>query len=197
MARIATLEQFAPYANVKDLGKADQDLLQDILDGIEASTERILNRTFAPLPEPDVNGADTLPPVEKKFSSRGKSCVRVPDLREITVITLDGLPLVDTTDYQIDNYGEPATDIELNPYRRYISNAKGELAITGRWGFWPAPPDGRTLVCSLAARFYRLRDSAFTGQLVTDENVAFFFSTLPDDLKNMMDGFRVRKVGLV
>lgn len=192
MARIATLDEAYPYAGI-DSGSAqvDREFLGDLLDSAEEWAERQITRTFAPLPAP-VNGADTGTPVVKKFNAKRRNSITVPDLRVITSITLDGVALVEGTDYEIDNYDEPATMVDLNPNRIALASQRQELVITGRWGFWPVGPwKAKEGILVLAARAYRRRDASWQDMLTTEDGTTTIFAEdLPTETKMMFEQFR-------
>ena len=195
MARIATIQEMAPYAGIVDMGKADDQFMQLLLDGAELFFERTTGRLFSPLPEL-VNEVDTAAPVIKKFSARGRRLINIPDLRTATAVTLDGAALVEDSGYYFDAYVEPATQFSLVSYP--ASGSRGELAITGRWGWNPSPPDAKSAIITLAARIYKKKDTLWSDTIQTAEGAVFFFSrNMPEEVEAVWRSYRTPNFAIV
>jgi hypothetical protein len=165
--------------------------MQLYLDGAEQFAERWCGRTFSPDPPIDPELGDVAPAVTKYRSARGKRFVRVPDLRVATSVVLDGVTL---TDYFIDSYVTPATHIELAS----TTTGRGELAITGRWGFSPPPDDAKIAILQLAARGWSRRDARWSDTVQTPDGAVFFYSrNMPDEVANVFRSYRIPNLAVV
>lgn len=174
----------------------DEDVLSLFLDGAESFGERWTGRTFSPDP-PLVNGADTGPDVVKTFSARNKTrLIRVPDLREVTSVSLDGSLLVRDTSFYVDSYVEPAQFLELAT--RFTGSGRGELAVTGRWGPLEADPDVKQAVLTLAARAYARKDANFSDVLNTAAGAQMFWSAnMPQEVAAVFTSLRLPNLAFV
>ncbi len=205
MPRLATVDELKAYLNERSV--ESDDLLAGILGGAEAFAERYCRRRFSPDPPLDSNGDDTGTPVTKILSTRGRSVIRVRDLRSGT-LTLGGLLLNSAFDYEFGYAmeGEPATHLFLMPrISTYFARAPSmfgafvnDLTITGRWGWSPTPDDVKDGVLTIAARKFRER-SANWGDTVTfpEGGAISYFRLMPASVKAAFDSYRVANLALV
>lgn len=195
MARFATIEEFAPYAGIKDLGKADTDLMEKTIGAVEGTWERWLNRSFAPLPAL-VNGVDNAAPVTKTFRTRGRRSIRVPDLRTVVAVTLDGLAWTENWDYTLDgDQDEPSLFLTLDRSYSIARGSAGTLSVTGRWGYYPAAPtEVVDAMLRHAGRMWARRDARYSDTLATPDGSQFLWTqALQDDVRMVFEGFRTRR----
>jgi hypothetical protein len=112
--RYANLDDFKVYASLTDQSDLDP-MLQSVLAGAEEFVERYTRRRFAIEPplNPDT-GEDTEPSVRKRFTTRGRTVVRIPDLRVVDNgaggVIFYGRTLYPITQYYLgpDGYGDEA-----------------------------------------------------------------------------------------
>lgn len=172
----------------------DDDVFTLMLDSAEWFAEKYAGRTFSPIPGPDGDGLDTNPPVAKSFPARGRRRIKIPDLRTLTGISIDGgSTLVYGYDYDYEITGDEATakSIVLSPQLFFPIGQPGLLTITGRWGFWPeAPPTAKELVLMLCARKWKKRSAGWTDILRTAEGAELFWTKdMPEDIRAALDMF--------
>lgn len=174
----------------------DEEVVQMFLDGAESFGERWTGRTFSPDP-PLVNGVDSGAPITKLFSVRNKTkLIRVPDLREVTAVTLDGSAFTRDTNFYLDAYVEPALFLELA--LPFTGSGRGELAVTGRWGMTTVLPDVKNAVLVLAARGYARRDANFSDVLNTAAGAQFFWSqNMPTEVAAVFSSLRLPNLAFV
>lgn len=205
MSGIATVPELRAYIDLEP-GRADDLLLQGIIDSMSRFVENWTGRTFTPNPQL-VNGVDSASPVTKTFVvSPNQSVVRIPDLRSATTIALGGVALQEAIGYQYDANIEPAQSIYLavTPYGlggvTYFGTTTlaNKLQITGRWGFNPTPPDVKDCVLALAARRYKERNTAWADSLaMPDGSVLSYFRQLPASVQGALSMYKSAKVALV
>lgn len=194
--------------------RIDPRVLNRILDGVEGFVQRYTHRRFAPEPALATDGTDTADPVAKTFqvsrtalASRNSMRVRIPDLREATLVTLDGNTLEEGVDYVLDAYAgdEPFTHLKLVNWSSWTDpwtmlQTTSTLEITGRWGFNPVPDEIRSVVTYLAAREYRRRDAMYADAVDTGTGV-FDFGVrgyaIPDEKQTILDLYKIPQVAVV
>lgn len=200
MPRLATIDQLRGHLASNVDAKAN-DVLTIMLESAEVFVERFCGRRFSPDPEL-VEGNDTAPSVEKtvKVTPRDR-LVRIPDVREVSSITLGGLAL-DPSDYLLGNYSatSPATQIELlQTASSTLIPSETELTILGRFGFNPTPADILDAVLTIAARRYRERDAAYADAVQLGETGAInsYFRSLPSNIQHILRSYKQPRLALV
>jgi len=186
--RLADVSDLMEHLDVQ----GDEALLERLLDAAEVVAERYARRRFSPDPV-DTTG----PGIPKTFAlTRNKSSLRVPDLRVVTSIVIDGA-LISDDDYRL-SYGastEPATHIYLRSGSYLYSwngYADARITITGHWGFNPTPPDVIHAVLSSAARAYRMRDASYGDSVVVEGGGNLnYVRQLSEEAKAILDSYRV------
>lgn len=203
--QIATLAELADYqgSNLTRVSAPDQRGWQVALDGAADYIGKISGRMFYPEPAL-VAGADTAAPTTRTFSARGRTRMRITDLRSATVVQLDGSTLTSDIGYDIGPLGidgEPATYITLSMLSPFITVRPlwtSTLSITGRWGFLPTPPCVKEAVLYMAARKIKRRDNAYADQIATPDGGMFaYFNSLPDEIKGAVMAYRVMHAAIV
>jgi hypothetical protein len=199
---IATLAQLKAYLDLQ-LADAQRDVyLQSLLDGMTVRVERYTGRRFAPDPALVAGDppTDTAAPVTKTlhperttgrdiWPSQYSRVVRIPDVREIDSVVLDGTT-VDPDDYTLrgsDPLGldPPYWQIKLESYGR-------ELQITGRFGFWPVPDDVTDAFLTACARRYHERKASFADQVQAgDGSLTNYFKQFPAFVLSTLNDYRL------
>lgn len=184
MAHVATLSELKNYLKLR--GDASNDVLQTMLDSAEALTETYTGRSFRPDPAL-VAGADTAPAVTKVLPVHRRA-VLVPDARLITAVTLDGetvSPISSTVTDGYATYGAPHVTTLVLPRSGY------HVSITGRFGYYPPPPEIKDAVLAMAARRYRERDAGYGDAVQTPEGgVVSYFRSIPGSVRIILDAHR-------
>lgn len=196
---IATLEEYAVVVPVDDLGRADTDELQAMLDAAAGLCQRYTSRLFEPDPPFDVDGNDTGTAVIRRFPARGRTRIKIPDLRVATAVTLDGVSLTANVGYYIEAY-PTATSIQLVQGSAFISSmSAGELAITGRWGMLQAPDEIKRSILEYAARKYHQKTARWSDQVTPSmEGGTFsYFRSIPDEIRMIWDQYRQPNLAIV
>lgn len=196
---IASVEDLKRYLD-KTL-EGDDELLQDILDGVSERVETYTGRSFHPDPAFDpVTGDDTQPPIDTTVylpPHRGRYSfymprplkLRVPDVREIDVVTptaatITGFqPLGDPPWRWLQLFGL-VYDIQ-EPFTQLPA-----VVITGRFGLAPAPADLKDAVLMMAARRWRERDAAYGDSVQMPEGgIVSYFRQFPPSVQSTLDSY--------
>lgn len=173
-------------------------MLQGLLFAAERFLQRYARRHFETEPAL-VDGEDTANPVAKTFVVvRGRSVIRIPDLRAAASVVLDGLTLNTSTGYvPLDTGWEPATSISL--YEPYgvsaggwpLSSGYGEMVITGRWGWNPVPDDVIYAIKALTIRLYKERNASWADAVaLPDGSLLQYFRQLPATVQGAINTYR-------
>lgn len=195
MARLASIGDLRAYLDLTSTG--NDALLGSLLESAEAMAESYTGRRFAPLSAADPVTTETV------SFRRGKTVIRVPDVRELTAVTVDGNALTNLG-YTLD--GNPATHLYIEErYGTFSGTAFGtrrtnqaQLVLTGRFGYTTAPADVRDAVLVLAARAYRERDANYADTVATADGGAFaYLRSMPPRAKAILDSYRVPRMALV
>jgi hypothetical protein len=208
---IVSIQELLSFGGLRE-ERVDGALLEILLDAAEDFVARYTRRHFVPEPALADDGSDTLDPVTKSFYiTRGRKTLRIPDLRVATTVKLNGSALVTDIGYQIDSYGEPATSLTLVVPYGYANNAmgvyvapltnpygNGVVAITGRWGWNPAPLVIKHAVLALTMRMYRERDANWSDSVaLPDGSVLSYFRQLPASVQGALNLLRTPNITLV
>lgn len=195
---IVTLEEFAA-ALPTELGSADTDELQRILDAAAADCQRFTSRLFAPEPPFDVDGNDTGAPITRHFAVRGRKTIRIPDLRVAIAVTLDGVTLTPNLAYRMDLFaGMTATEISLISNSVFVSSSSaGDLAITGRWGMLEAPEEIKDSIIEHAARKLRKKDARWSDTVTVGTGQFTYFRGRSQDVTDVWNMYRVPNFGVI
>lgn len=199
MPRFTTLDQLRGHMASK-VGVDANDVLNVMLNSAETFVERFCGRLFSPDPEL-VGGEDVAPSIEKTVVVTPEDrLVRIPDLREVVSITLDGLAL-DSSAYRLGNYSQssPAKQIELlQRATPSLTRPETALVLKGRFGFNPTPADIIDAVLTIAARRYRERDAVFSDAVQTsDGGLLSYFRSLPSNIQHILRSYKEPRVALL
>jgi hypothetical protein len=204
---IASVDELMAYLDVggSNPARVNNTALTLSLESAERWVENYTGRLFRPDPAL-VSGVDSAPPVLKTFNwdTRGYGWLRIPDLRSATGVSIDGIVFEEGSDYIFDiapAFEEPYTMIRFpffstttNPYTASVVPL---VAITGRWGFWPAPADVKDAVLSLAARQYRRRDAMFSDIVDVGTGIYEYRAGIPAHIREILKGYKMPLVALV
>lgn len=157
----------------------------------------------APLDHPHITGdpvvivADTNPVVTVTVPANYRRNIAIPDARTVTSVTLDGQAL-SSNGYQLIGGGGSgaATDLTLTPLgpvtQGWLPTLGQTLAITGRFGIWPVPPDIKDAVLLMVSRAYRERDAAYGDVIqMQDGGVVNYFRQMPLRARAILDSYRI------
>lgn len=204
--RLATVEDLIEVLKVERAAEKTA-LLEAYLAAAEDQVEGWARRRFSP--ETPDDGT-----IVKTFTTNGRSSVRVPDLRQVTSIVVDGATLAPGYDYDLGylSGSDPAVYLELysgvqnDPARRFgqVSRIGGNrfadnLVVTGRWGFAQTPPAVRLAVLTQAAILWKRRDGGFQTTVV-DENSGLITqpnSGISGDVAALIGRYRPQRVGIL
>jgi hypothetical protein len=134
----------------------------------------------------------------KVIPTRRKTFVRVPSLRALTSIDLDGVALQPGLGYDEPNFYQrmPATHIKLLQYPS--AWLPGRLSLTGDWGWYPTPSGVADCGYRLASRMYHERQATYSDAVATAEGgMLQYFRLLPATVQAQLDLIRIRKWGVV
>ncbi len=186
---LADVADLVSYLNPVARGVDETDLYERVLDAASRRVEERTGRQFTPTPTSDA-ASDVYVVVQ---TVPGDRLVRVPDVREASEVTVDGVAL-DAADYTLrpraGRPDEPAVWVEL-PYP-----AAGDVAITGRFGFEQVPADVREATVVMAARAVYERNARLADVTQDPEGgVASYFRSIPPTVAATLDAYRVARVG--
>jgi hypothetical protein len=182
------------------LGQARERQLTRYLLAAQATAERFCRRRFGPDPELTDSGADTNDPVTKTVRvGVYDDAVKIPDLRisPSPVVTLDGFALDVNDDYWLEPFSDdtPATFLRL---AAAPASTGGTVAITGRFGWNPLPPDLDDAVYTLAARKYRERQSNHADSVQLPEGLTLaYFRQLPASVQGTLSMLKIHHFAVV
>lgn len=210
MSAIATLEEVKLYIDDQGIVDVKHDpFLQMLLDAAEDSVARYTRRRLWPEPAL-VDGVDSAAPVPYTVhvgrpNGGLRSVVKVPDLREVTSISLGGGPLSATNNFYLMGRERPVTRLKLLPSISFAAGGLGagyrtwdELVITGRWGFNPPPPAAKDAVLTLVARGFAERRASYGDTVENSDGAAVsYFRELPGRVKWMLRPLRKPLVGVL
>lgn len=216
------MNTIASVAELREYMEKTSDLsdvrLQLILDSAVAFMEKECARTFQPSPVLAGGGADTNPPVVKTFSTKLKTYVRLPDLREVATggLKINGYALAPRSQNAMLGYileGPPeasAVPGNLTPFNAvriyawslalagYWTDGLRDLTIEGRWGFTVPPPDIKECVLALSARRAKEKDALWSDAIALPEGGGVsYFRQMPPFVQNVIEKYRIPKFALV
>lgn len=199
MNSIATVEELSAAIPLRDIGKADPGELQRTIDAAVALCERYTGRKFSPDPPLDSDGEDTGTPVARHFPARGRTRIRIPDLRSATSVTLDGVSLTRDIGFYLDTFdGYTARRIVmLSGFTTVGSFSSGDLKITGRWGMLQCPEEIKDSIIEHAARRWRQRDARWSDQVVAGEGSFTYFRGIGQTVKEVWDLYREPNLAVI
>lgn len=203
---LATVADLTGYMNPVARGIDETALYTRLLDAASRRVEEYTGREFlpdpayvteSPLDDSAAPVTRTVPlaaieygPFHQPALQRWYSAARVPDVRSLTAVTVDGNPVV-TTNFELEGRaGEPANRLKM----RAIPLVS--VSVTGRFGFAAVPGNVRQATVELAARAVYERNARLADVVQDPEGgVASYFRQLPPSVVSVLDGYRV-SVGL-
>lgn len=210
------MAEFVSTAMVRDYlvatnttGQWSDGLIGSNITAASGNLQRWTGRQFEP------QGSNTA--VTKKFSTRGRSYLTIPDLRSVSSVTHNSSALtVDETVYFLPDRRAPDvyTAVQIPGLRSdqdYRSRSDwfdrnldhwywrgrlweipNDLLITGVWGHLPYPTELLHATKVLAA-FYTIRpDALLSGARQTPEGNVFDLSRLPMEVQAFVDDWKLR-----
>lgn len=204
---IGSLEELRRYLHTPGGGApTDDELLGDLLAAADDRFKALCpGRTLEPMPAPAAAGAPAPAPLEKVFRSRG-SIIRVPDLRTLSAIAVDG---VVTDPATIDLEGRDGEDTYLIARLPTAAigtidvlvpvgntwvpgnTARRRVVISGYWGPPEVLPRVKEAVLIWAARVYHERAARWSdARQDPDGGVASYFRSVPPSIKATADSLR-------
>jgi hypothetical protein len=204
---IGSLEELRRYLHTTAGGaQADDALLGDLLAAADDRFKSLVpGRTLEPIPAAPAEGDPPPDPVAKEFRSRG-SVIRVPDLRTLTTITVDGVTTdPDTIDlegrdgedtYLIARLPTPAIgaiDVLVPVGNTWVpgTTARRRVIISGFWGPAEVMPRVKEAILIWAARVYHERAARWSdARQDPDGGVASYFRSVPPSIKATADSLR-------
>jgi hypothetical protein len=192
---LATVTELRERLDVQQQSTASDEFLQLYLDSATKTAERYCKRKFEA--EPDLTD-DPQVAVTKTISTLSRDVLRIPDVRTVNSVVLAGVTLSPVDVYGFGGFalsgespGEPYTWITLRERQRGHTSHQ-DLAITGFWGWNPAPADIKDAVLTLASRKYRERDAGYGDTVQLPEGgVIAYFSQLPSSVAMTLDSYRI------
>lgn len=199
---LATRADLTAYLNPHSRGIDESALYDRLLDAASRRVEEYTGRSFLPDPAYVTESpiVDTAPPVTvdvgldrveyAPFQQRALSAfaawARVPDVRAVTAVEVDGVAL-DATDWALDaRAGQPAHAIRLG------RGPSDSLQVTGRFGFANVPADVREATVVLAGRALYERNARLADVVQDPEGgVASYFRQIPPVVAATLDRYRI------
>lgn len=177
------LEEVREHLNVHSESKEQR--LQLLIDSSVRIAELYIGRNLTNVQ------FDSDPLVTRTFPvRRGRRTVRAGDVREISLLTVDGLTVsaADCTLWRHPNEDrDPVLELTLPRC------GARSIMITGRFGFGEFPAELKLAVLDLAARRWRERDAAFGDivRLTQDEGgIVQYVKQLPASTRMVFDYYR-------
>lgn len=195
-----TAAQVRAYLDIDGTsGKYSDPLITSNIRAASAFLERTTGRQF-----------QSQSGTTKTFTTNGAGALRIPDLRSVTSVTLQGAALTADESYWIvpDNRGVYTT-LQFRPYGSgsysYLSNPQwfdrnldrdwyrygggslpNDLVITGDWGWDPLPED-LLHACKVLAAWYTKRPaSVLANTAFTPDGNVLQYSDYPPEVLNFI-----------
>lgn len=198
-----TEAQVRAYLDVDGTGgKYADPLIASNIRAAAAFLERATSRQF----EAQTN-------VTKHFTTEGRAALRIPDLRSVTSVSLQGSGLVaDESYWLVGGNGGTYTTLQFRAFGSggsysYLSNPQwfdrnldrypwstslpNDLAITGDWGFDPYPPDFLHAVKVLAAWYTKRPASVLANVSITPDGNVLNYGELPPEVTGFIRSWKV------
>lgn len=186
MPDIDTLEILAPLSLEELYGWADTTLstnqaqLKRALAAAVGFCQTYTHRNFVP------EGTTEEPVVKIVESDVAATTMRVPDVREISELRVDGVVVDDGYTLLPDGFGRPA------PRLRLPAAPTSTVQITGTFGFLNVPADIRDAIYTDAIRRAKDKDAAFGDRVEgADGTVISYFRSLPARVQAIYSDLRV------
>lgn len=159
-----------PLIDIEDLRRAVNvgdsfaiERLPQIVAGVENWVLGETRRQLRPLPDPHVH----------RVRVNGSRFIRVPDAREITLVTIDG---VEVTDYELHRHPFPAD----GPVTHVEVFMRGRVAeVTGQFGFIELPNELREAMLAHMAHLVYQERAGFVASQVTEWGSREYAATVP------------------
>lgn len=175
---LATVEQLEARLNVR-AGDVETTLLTELLESASDRVRKLSGREFKPV------NADGSPAITRTASAFGSRMCQAWDVRELEVITADGVDVTDRVRLIRLRPEEPAHQIRL-PY------PVDQVQITGWFGFPEVPPSIRDAVLGWAQRTYHETRSRLADSSVDPEGmVQNYFRSVPLFVSQPIAAFKV------
>ena len=198
---LANVSDVTAYMNPVARGIDETALYTRLLDAASRRVEEYAGREFLPSPayvtESPID--DSASPVTRTISlgaieygpfhqpslQRWYSAARVPDVRSLTAVTVDGNPVV-AANWELEGRaGEPALRLKM----RAIPLVS--VSITGRFGFANVPGDIRQATVELVARAVYERNARLADVVQDPEGgVASYFRQLPPSVVSVLQNYQ-------
>lgn len=199
---LATRADLTAYLNPHPRGLNEDALYDRLLDAASRRVEEYTGREFLPDPayvtESPVDdsaapvtvevGLDRVDyaPFQQPALSSWAAWARVPDVRAVTTVEVDGVAL-DASDWALD-----ARDDQPAHAMRLGQAPSDTLEITGRFGFANVPADVREATVVLAGRALYERNARLADVLQDPEGgVASYFRQIPPTVAATLDRYRI------
>lgn len=214
MLRLVSLEEFRRSSGMGHLptkvkGEDADALMTLMLESAESFVSRYCGRLFHPEPalvsetvgEGEEVLVDTAEPIEKTVRITAQDrVIRVPDVREVGSVTLDGATLYEG-DYDFGNYSDDSPSNQIELFRTatpMLTRVRAPLTIKGRFGFKSVPADIRDAVMTIGARRYRERDANFSDAVqMADGSIQSYFRSLPSNIQLILRSYKSPRIAVM
>lgn len=175
---LATLDQLKDRLNTRE-GDTEDSLLTELLESASDRVRKLSGREFKPV------NLDSEDPIVRTASAFGSSLCQAHDVRQLEVITADGMDLTGRVRLIRLRHDEPAHAVRL-PY------PADQVTLTGWFGFPEVPPSIRDAVLGWAQRTYHETRSRLADSSVDPEGmVQNYFRSVPLFVSQPISSFRV------
>lgn len=210
--RLATIAELGAELDITNYASHTAIFTTELL-AAQGIVERYCQRRFSPVLTPDDGSGGAVDAnIAKTFTVGSSKFVRVPDLRTVSSIVLNGATL-DATTYDLGYRSDdmPTTFIELGWGNTRLPTAltfgkvsaigglnPRNLVVTGKWGFASCPSDVKHAVLVLAARMYKQRQASFADTVMLDNgSMIAYLKQLSPEVKLALDSYRVSRSAVV
>jgi hypothetical protein len=153
----------------EDNERVDEDeFLTSALEGAVGYVGRRTVRQLTPVPPEDEDPPITLTTASSPaVRVKARRFLRVPDAREVTALTINGVAI---TEYELRRQPQPDSPAPvIDVLDAALLVDRPAIEITGRFGFSPVPPELVDGVLALAAQRYQERNGNWGTQQRSDE----------------------------
>lgn len=175
---LATLDQLKARLNTRE-GDIEEELLTELLESASDRVRKLSGREFKPV------NTETQEAIVRTASAFGSRMCQAHDVRELEVITADGVDVTDRCRLIRLRPEDPAHAVRL-PF------PADQVKLTGWFGFATVPPSIRDAVLGWAQRTYHETRSRLADSHVDpDGMVQNYFRSVPLFVSQPISSYRI------